>query len=169
MEIIFLIGFMGSGKTTLGNQLAKTLNFKFIDTDQHIEQKNGATVTQLFAEKGEAFFRSEERELLLELKGSDNLIVATGGGLPCFSDNMVLMNEMGITVYLETSEDTLFERLVLEMEDRPLLEGMGEYELKIFIREKLKERLPVYTSAEILLTEKQQNTMELIQRLPQTN
>jgi len=169
MEIIFLIGFMGAGKTTLGNQLAEKLAYAFIDTDQHIEQKNGATVTQLFAEKGEDFFRAEERELLLSLKHETNLVVATGGGLPCFSDNMTVLNDIGITIYLDTSEETLFERLILEMEDRPLLEGMGEYELKIFIREKLKERLPFYQQAEIVLTEKEQNCAELIRRLPQTN
>ncbi len=160
---------MGSGKTTLGSQLAKSLNFNFIDTDQFIEQKNGATVSQLFAENGEEFFRAEEKALIENLQGKSNLVVATGGGLPCYGNSMHLMNQLGITVYLKTSEKTLFDRLIVEMEDRPLLEGMGEFELKMFIQDKMKEREPIYDLAEITLEEHEHSVSELIRHLPQTN
>ena len=160
---------MGSGKTTLGSQLAKSLNFNFIDTDQFIEQKNGATVSQLFAENGEEFFRTEEKALIEGLYGKSNLVVATGGGLPCYGNSMQLMNRLGITVYLKTSEKTLFDRLIVEMEDRPLLEGMGEFELKMFIQDKMKEREPIYDLAEITLEEHEHSVSEIIRHLPQTN
>lgn len=169
MQLIFLVGFMGSGKTTLGRQLAEVLNIPFMDTDQNIEQRFGATVSQLFAEKGEEFFRKEELKLVEELNSKTNMVIATGGGLPCYSNIMQRLNELGLTIYLKTSEETLFERLMLEMEDRPLLEGMGEFELKMFIQDKMREREPIYSQAEIILEEPEHSASALIHRLPQTS
>jgi shikimate kinase len=85
---IFLIGFMGCGKSTIGKKLAKTLSCKFIDLDKYIERKTGESIQQIFKEKGEKYFRVLETESLMEICESDNLVIATGGGTPCFFDNM---------------------------------------------------------------------------------
>src|SRR5437773_11285939 len=99
-KFIFLMGFMGSGKTFFGKQLAQLLNYEFIDLDELIGKNEGATIAEIFFSKGEAYFRSKESSLLKSLSQNENAVIATGGGTPCFHDNMKWMNEHGITVYL---------------------------------------------------------------------
>ncbi|HOR39786.1 MAG TPA: shikimate kinase, partial [Paludibacteraceae bacterium] len=96
---IFLIGYMGAGKTTIGEQLAERLGYKFLDMDHVIEEKMQQSVSQIFSEKGEEEFRRLERECLEEISTEQNVVVATGGGAPCFYDNMERMNAYGLTVY----------------------------------------------------------------------
>jgi shikimate kinase len=163
MQTIFLIGFMGSGKTTLGKQLAEALQCDFLDSDREIERRQHSTISQLFAEKGEMYFRQLEREFILGLSAKELQVVAVGGGLPCYSDLIKVLKEKGRTIYLKTNEGTLYKRLAEALEERPLIEGMGEVELRVFIERKLAEREPFYLQAEFVLTEEDHNVEKIIQ------
>lgn len=105
MPPIFLIGYMGSGKTTLGRGVESRAHVSFIDLDDYIEEREGMTVSEIFKARGETGFRKAERECLAELAAKDNLLVACGGGTPCFFDNMEVMNSSGTTVWLDASVD----------------------------------------------------------------
>ena len=116
---IFLIGFMGSGKSSTGKKLANLLHFDFFDTDTEIERITGKTISQIFATDGEDFFREKEREIIAELSQKDNVVVSTGGGTPCFFDNMQLMNQTGLTIYLHANPKMLKQRLITNKKQRP--------------------------------------------------
>jgi shikimate kinase len=148
---VYLIGFMGSGKTYVGKQLAQLLDYLFIDTDSLIENTEGVTVAQLFETKGETIFRKIESERLQGLAKWDNIIVATGGGAPCFHNNMAFINNSGITVYLKTKPELLLERLKPETEHRPLLRGRTDTELLAFIKERVTTREEFYGQADITI------------------
>ena len=105
MERVFIVGYMGSGKTTVGRQLARSLSLQFIDLDAFIEGKYRKTISQLFEERGEDDFRKLERQALLEVAEFENVVISTGGGTPCFFDNMALMNRSGTTVYLQAEPE----------------------------------------------------------------
>ncbi len=143
---IILVGFMGSGKTTLGKQLAQKLNYNFIDTDKTIEELIGVDIPTLFQTKGEEYFRHLEHRLIETIKVK-NTVIATGGGMPCFYDNMEQLNQIGITVYLKYSPKELFERLVNDPAQRPLLARKNKEELYRYIEDTLKEREPFYLKA----------------------
>jgi shikimate kinase len=161
---VFLIGFMGSGKTHIGKQLAQLLDYLFVDTDSLIENTEGISVAQLFENKGETVFRRIESERLKGLSKWDNIIVATGGGAPCFHDNMTFINNSGITVYLKTNPQLLLERLQPETEKRPLISGLSETELLAFIKEKVAAREAYYGQADIIIYQEnnEQNIAEEI-------
>lgn len=144
---IFLIGFMGSGKSTLGKQLARKLNYQFIDQDEFIERKAGISVAGYFSEFGEAAFRKLEHDSLLELIQFDDAVISTGGGAPCFYNNIDIMNENGVAIYLKMKPEVLRNRLRNAKTERPLIQGKTEEELLEFIRTKLKEREPFYQRA----------------------
>lgn len=148
MNRIFLIGYMGSGKTTVGKLLAAKLGYSFIDMDVHIEEKLFKSVSQIFAELGEEQFRLLERQCLYEIATFDRVVISTGGGAPCFFDNMGYMNEQGMTVYLKLSPEKLAERLELSHANkRPLLAERKGEELRAFISEGLAKREPFYSQA----------------------
>ena len=147
---IFLLGFMGSGKTYLGERLAGLLNRPFFDLDQMLEAGEGETISTIFAEKGEAAFRDLERKYLHTLENQAPAVVATGGGTPCFFDNMDWMKAHGTTVYLKTPIEVLFERLRHEQAGRPLLAGLSDEALRDFIEQKLSERERWYRQAEVV-------------------
>ncbi|MDE5962286.1 shikimate kinase [uncultured Duncaniella sp.] len=150
MKAIFLIGYMGSGKSTLGRALSQRCDVDFIDLDDYIEARAGKKIREIFAEEGEAAFRDLERRMLLEVSEKDNVLVACGGGTPCFGDNMSLMNSRGITVLLQTSHQRLFERLKRGRHKRPLIASLTDEQLDVFIDEQLEKRMPHYSkSAEI--------------------
>ncbi len=149
--IIFLLGFMGSGKSTLGKRLAKKMSWEFLDMDKVLEEQEGMTVTQIFQEKGEAYFREAETQFLQSLDPSMNRIVATGGGAPCHKNNMDLMNEKGVTVYLRMHESSLACRLEKARAVRPLIENVEIDQLPEFIRQKLDEREPFYNQAHCII------------------
>ncbi len=143
---IILVGFMGSGKTTLGKQLAQKLNYNFIDTDQTIEELIGIDIPTLFQTKGEDYLRNLEHRLIETIKVK-NTVIATGGGMPCFYDNMEQLNQIGITVYLKYSPEELFERLANDTYKRPLIANKSKEELYQYIEETLKKREPFYLKA----------------------
>jgi shikimate kinase len=150
---IYLIGYMGSGKTTLGHQLASALGLLFIDLDKYIEERNYKTVPQLFSEFGEDEFRIRERKALEEVSDFNDVVVSTGGGAPCFLDNMELMNRTGITLFLNIDIPTLVERLLKSKTDRPLIRGKSNEELTVFIHEMLRKRLPYYEQAQLRISQ----------------
>lgn len=144
---IFLIGYMGSGKTTLGKAFARHLGLTFIDLDWYIEERFHKTVRQIFAERSEEGFRELEKRMLHEVAEFEDVVIATGGGTPCFFDNMEHMNQSGETVFLEVSQDVLFRRLKVAKQQRPLLAQKTDEELMAFIHDALQKRLPHYTKA----------------------
>lgn len=138
---------MGSGKTTIGKPLAAKLGCKFIDQDDIIEQRFGMSITEVFAKEGESEFRQTEHEVLAELSKLENVVIATGGGCPCFFNNMELMNEHGITIYLKGDPKTLVHRLRDSHGTRPLIKDKSEPELIQYVKDKLTEREPFYSRA----------------------
>ena len=144
---IFLIGFMGSGKSTLGAQLARRLDYHFVDMDQLIEDTAEMSIPEIFDEHGEEVFRKWEHDILQERCQGENMVVSTGGGVPCHSGLMDLMNSNGTTIYLKLSPETLLSRLIKSRTERPLIKGKSEKELREFIKSKLKEREEFYMQA----------------------
>lgn len=150
MNRIFLVGYMGAGKTTIGKVLSKLIGLTFIDLDYYIEGRFRKTVAQLFAERGEEGFRSIERNMLHEVAEFEDVLVSTGGGTPCFFDNMEFMNQQGTTIYLQVSVDELASRLEVCKHTRPVLKNRTGEELKAFVAENLSGRLPFYQKASIV-------------------
>ena len=151
---IFLIGFMGCGKTTLGKKLAKQLNYNFIDLDSYIEKTTNKTITEIFENKGEKTFRIVEKESLMEVCKKDNLVIATGGGTPCFFDNMQKILDSGKAIYLKMEIEDLLERLETEKSQRPLIKNKSAEELKGFIGLTLLERERFYKQASFIVDAK---------------
>ena len=147
MKSIVLIGYMGSGKTTVGRQLALALGRTFYDLDWYIEMRYHRSVAQLFAERGEDGFRELERNMLHEAAEFEDIVLSCGGGTPCFFDNMEYMNQAGETVFLDVNTKVLFRRLKVAKQQRPLLANKNDEELMAFIQEALQSRLPFYTRA----------------------
>ncbi len=156
---------MGSGKSTVGKQLAVRLGYTFIDLDEYIEQMTGMTISSIFSSKGENAFRKLEREALNRIDKISRVVVATGGGAPCFSDNMDRMNRSGITVYLKMPAKKLVERLRHEREQRPLISGKSVEQLDRYVRDKLEERESYYRQAQIIITDDPLNMDRLLTRL----
>ena len=145
-KLIFLIGFMGSGKSTLGKNLAETLNYEFIDSDLWIEKEQGISIDSIFSSKGEAFFRELELKFIENLNLFNPTIIATGGGLPCFNGNIEKMKEIGTVIYLKVSPEIIVERIKFD-DRRPLLNKKDHHEKIDFIQNKLKERNVFYKQA----------------------
>ncbi|MFI5150130.1 MAG: shikimate kinase [Bacteroidia bacterium] len=145
---IFLIGYMGSGKSTLGKKLANQLGYEFIDQDRLIEETLGKSIHGIFEEEGESYFRETEHSMLISLLEKDNVVISTGGGTPCHHNNMELMNQNGLTIYLKMSADTLLSRLRQSKDTRPLLSGKSEEDLYHFILTHLEDREPFYAEAQ---------------------
>lgn len=149
MKRIFLTGYMGSGKTTLGKAYARSCGLDFIDLDWYVEERLHKSVSELFAERGESGFRELEKKMLHEAGEFENVVIACGGGTPCFFDNMEYMNRQGITVFLDVHPDVLFRRLKIAKSKRPLLADKTDEELKTVIANALQQRLSYYLKARI--------------------
>lgn len=146
-----LVGFMGAGKTFLGKQLAERLQIPFIDSDKEIESQTGSTINQIFEKEGEDSFRLKEQNFIKQLKKDQSFVLATGGGLPCYSMNMDVLNDLGTTIYLKLDAPTLANRLMDNNQDRPLIEENQLDHLTLFIKEKLAVREQFYNNAEVIL------------------
>lgn len=149
---IYLIGFMGCGKSTGGKKLSARMNLPLFDIDKIIEASYGLTVSELFAAKGEEHFRKIERDSLHDTLIQRSAIISCGGGTPCYYDNMGWMKENGVTVYLKCSPGFLFSRLHLKKAKRPLIANMDDAELQTYILDKLQQREVYYNKADIIFS-----------------
>lgn len=147
MKRIIIIGYMGSGKTTVGHALSQELGLRFYDLDWYIETRMHRTVKQIFDEKGEEGFRKIEHNLLHEVAEFEDVIISCGGGTPCFFDNIDYINRQGETVYLKCTTDVLYKHLKMGKTVRPLLLNKTPDEVKTFIEAQLKQREPFYAKA----------------------
>jgi shikimate kinase len=148
---IFLTGYMGCGKSTIGRKVAALMGINFIDLDKYIEERNFKSVPDIFAQEGEAAFREKERQALREVSEFEDIVIGTGGGAPCFFDNMKMMNDTGITIYLAPDNETLACRLLKSKTDRPLIAGKSREELLLFIKNALEKRGPFYEQSKIII------------------
>jgi shikimate kinase len=162
---IFLIGFMGSGKTHWGKQLAERLQLTFYDLDEVIVESEKKTIPEIFAEKGEEYFRNREKELLEKLVDEHaSMVVSCGGGTPCFFNNIEFMKKYGTVVWLNTSVNVLLQRLMKERNERPLLKDISDEDLRHYIMRKLNERRIYYEQADVVIDREDAFTMnEFIQ------
>jgi shikimate kinase len=152
---IFFIGFMGSGKSTLGKKVANKLGLDFFDLDEEIVKGEGVSVSEIFQQKGEMYFRNLETDYLKQFtEKSGQFLLALGGGTPCFNNNMGLVNEHGLSVYLKYNAGMLHSRLVNAKSSRPLLRDKSDKELKHYIELTLTEREQYYSQAEIIIEDK---------------
>jgi len=148
---IFLVGFMGCGKTTMGRKLSKYLDAQLIDLDHEIEKVTGMVISEYFSLHGEAAFRELEKKTLQNYDYAEHCVIATGGGTPCFFDNMQWMNANGHTIYIRMSPKALAGRLEKGRAKRPLLKDLDEQGVINFIENKLEERDPYYLQAFLIL------------------
>ena len=151
MRRIILIGYMGSGKTTIGKALSKETGMMFYDMDWYIESRMHKTVSQIFAEKGEEAFRKIEYNMLHEVAEFEDVIISCGGGTPCFFDNMDYLNRQGDVCYLKATPEVLYRHLLMAKVERPLLKGKSQEELIAYIQQHLQEREPFYSKARYTL------------------
>ena len=151
MKRIVLIGYMGSGKTTVGKALAKEIGLPFYDLDWYIESRMRKKVSQIFAERGEEGFRVIERNMLHEVAEFEDVVISCGGGTPCFFDNMDYLNQQAQVVFLRCEPEVLKEHLLMGKGDRPLLKGKSAEERIGFIRQQLEYREPYYLKAKYTL------------------
>ena len=160
--LIFLIGYMGSGKTTLGRQFAEKLGCRFIDMDDLFVEKHGGSIPRYFKEMGEMAFREREHDLLKSLLSFKDAVIATGGGTPCFFDNMDFMNKAGLTIYLKASVEEIHHRIKDDAASRPMLKDVIPGDLKAFIARHLVERERDYLRAKIIFDPDTQDLQDLI-------
>jgi len=162
---IYIIGFMGSGKTTAGRKVADTLGWSFIDLDSEIEKKESRSVNEIFAIHGEKYFRQLESVVLRNPAIKSETVISTGGGAPCHSENLDFMKQTGIVIYLRLTPGQLVSRLADDSAERPLLKGLGSAGLRGFVEEKLKERDIYYKQATITVDGIDLNMNALIKKI----
>ena len=161
--MIYLIGYMGAGKTTISKLLAKELHLPFYDTDQEIEKKERRSVSEIFKKEGEFHFRMLETELLKNI--NQNSIVSCGGGLPIHNNNIGLINSKGISIYLKASNNYLFNRLKNEKENRPLIANKTDKALEVYIKNELQNRSPFYNLANHIISIDNKNIDEVLREI----
>src|ERR1700722_1376503 len=163
---IFLIGFMGSGKTHWGRQLSAKLQLPFFDLDTVIVEKEKLSVAEIFDRQGEEYFRYQERDTLEEIThDQESFILSCGGGTPCFFNNIEFMKKSGKVIWLNTSIDVLTQRLLRERKSRPLIREVDERDLGRYIVRKLSERRMDYQQADVTVNEESITLDELIRLL----
>jgi shikimate kinase len=162
---IFLIGFMGSGKTHWGKQVAERLSLPFFDLDEVITNEEQKSIPEIFATDGEEHFRSKEKEILERLVDENtSMVLSCGGGTPCFFNNIEFMKKYGTVVWLNTQVDVLLQRLMKERNQRPLLKDITDADLKHYIIRKLNDRRMYYELADVVIDKEDGFTMnEFIQ------
>lgn len=163
---IFLIGFMGSGKTHWGKLLGQKLGLRFFDLDEEVIKATGKTINEIFQSDGEEYFRLKERDVLQQLtEAHTSFVLSCGGGSPCYFNNIDYMNQAGTTVWLNTSLQVLFERLLKERNQRPLLKDLSDEQLKGFIAKKFADRRMYYEQATIIIEDENISTDQFIEKL----
>lgn len=150
MQPIFLIGYMGCGKTTLARSVARATTLDVIDLDAYIEGRFHRTISDIFAAEGEARFRDIEQRMLHEVADFEDVLIACGGGTPCFADNMAYMNARGTTVWLDATVGRMHERLIKGRRKRPLLANLTDEQIRATIEEGMAKRTPFYSQAKIV-------------------
>jgi len=161
MKNIYLIGFMGSGKSYLGKYLSEKFDQKFLDLDQFIEDSVQISIPQIFSSIGEEGFREKEANLLRKTADFNQYIISCGGGTPCFNDNMQWIKEHGISIYLKTTEELLFKRLNNQKSRRPLISSMSDEDLRNFISKKIIEREKFYEQADYIYLQSEDNDIPI--------
>ena len=163
---IFLIGFMGSGKTYWGRLLSETLKLPFFDLDEQVIHAESKTINEIFEQKGEEYFRLKEKERLHFItENHAGFIMSCGGGAPCYFNNIDYMNRNGTTVWLNTPMDEMFKRLLKEQDQRPLLKGLSYDQMKSFIKKKFSDRRMYYEQADIEIEDEHITLDQLIERV----
>ena len=162
---IYLIGFMGSGKTTAGKRLASEIGWHFIDLDSVIEEKYGMPIDRIFMLSGEKTFREYETETLQSLSTEDNTVISVGGGAPCFFGNMDYMKKTGRVVYLKMTPAHLKKRIIEDHKKRPLIKGLNDPELEKFIELRLTDRELYYMKAGIIIDNSGSDLSKLTSKL----
>jgi shikimate kinase len=163
---IYLIGFMGSGKTHWGHQLSQKLSLPFFDTDEQIVNSEGQSINEIFERFGEEYFRLKEKGILhIITESHSSFVMACGGGLPCYFNNIDYMNQSGTTVWLNTPLSTLFQRLLKEKDKRPLLKDLSDDQLRSFIIKKYADRKIYYEQAEVVVEDEEISLDHFIEKL----
>ncbi len=162
---IFIIGYMGSGKSKTADALSKLLKLSLIETDQEVEKLEGKTISEIFNSAGQDYFRELEKQILRATEKVDAAIISTGGGLPCYNDNMEWMNKHGITIYLEANPGLLFHRLSSSKSGRPLIENLNDVELMEQISGHLAIRSSIYKKAHISVNAASLNVKLLAEKI----
>ncbi|MBI1343647.1 MAG: shikimate kinase [Terrimonas sp.] len=163
---IYLIGFMGSGKTFRGRQLSQKLGIPFFDLDEQVVNQEGISVKRIFEEKGEEYFRMAEKEALhIITESHDAFVMATGGGTPCYFNNIEYMKKSGTTVWINTPHETLFNRLIREKEERPLLNRLSDEQLRSFIIKKYADRKIYYEQSALNIDDENTTLEELTEKI----
>jgi shikimate kinase len=163
---VFLLGFMGSGKTYWGRQLSQKLGIPFFDLDEQIVNAENKSINEIFEEKGEEHFRLLEKETLhIITESRDSMIMACGGGTPCYFNNIDYMNQQGITVWLDKPIPVLLKRLLRERSKRPLLKNLSDEQVHAFIIRKFADRKIYYEQAEIIIDEDPVQLEKLIEKI----
>lgn len=159
---------MGTGKSTLAKLLALNLELEPIDLDQYIEQKTGFSISETILNKGELFFRKLERDSLIELLEKDDIILSTGGGTPCYFDNIELLNNNSLSIFLMRSPKELFNRLVGHTRERPLLAHLSGEDLQEYIAKHVFERTPFYQKATLIINANNKTDEALVEEIKAT-
>ena len=161
--MVYIIGYMGVGKTALAKLLAEQLQLPFLDTDLEIEQQENKSVSEIFKKEGELHFRMLETELLKQYNSKG--IVACGGGLPIHNNNMELINSKGISIYLKASANHLYKQLKDDKRSRPLIANITNEELKLYVKKELKNRSPFYELAQHTILVDGKNIDEILREV----
>ncbi|WP_018344601.1 shikimate kinase [Cytophaga aurantiaca] len=168
--LIYLIGLPGSGKSTIGKTLAQKLTYSYFDMDDEICAQENKTIEEIFADKGENYFRELEHSVLQDTFDLKNTIISTGGGVPCYFDNMIEMKKHGLTIFINPTTDELANRLFGHGgENRPMLKGKTHKQILDFIEAKYKERAPYYEQAKLIFSTNKLKPEDLLQRLKKEN
>jgi shikimate kinase len=163
---VFLIGFMGSGKTHWARHLSQKLNIPFFDLDEQVVSHEGKAINEIFAEKGEEYFRLLEKDTLhIITESHESFVMATGGGTPCYFNNVEYMNQSGTTVWINTPLETLYTRLMRQRSARPLLKDLSDDQLKGFIIKKFSDRKIYYEQADVVVDEEPVLLDSLIEKI----
>ena len=165
MENIYLVGFMGCGKSTIAEKLSKEINFKHIDTDSIIEEQNSISISEIFKNKGEKYFRNEEYKILEKILNQKRIVVSTGGGFVCRRDIMNKINKNNLSIYLKLSADNLHKRLKSNYKKRPLLSNIEAEKLKYFINSLLIKREEFYAKSRIIIDCNELNKKEILRKI----